>query len=50
MILSIVTINKNNAAGLSRTISSLEQVMLEPQVECVFVDGASSDESITLAK
>lgn len=49
-LFSIITINRNNAENLPRTISSLEQIRQDLDVECIFIDGASSDESVTLAK
>lgn len=47
-LLSIITINQNNADGLTRTLASLEEWRL-PDVEFVFVDGASTDGSLTVA-
>lgn len=49
-LLSIVTINRNNAAGLSRTLQSLQTMRDAPGVEFVFVDGASSDNSVAVAR
>lgn len=48
--LSIVTINRNNAAGLFRTLRSLEQARSFPSIECLLIDGASTDDSINLAR
>lgn len=48
-MLSVVTINFNNAYGLKKTIESLAQFR-ESGFEWVFVDGASSDVSLELAK
>lgn len=48
-LLSIITINKNNAEGVSRTITSLEPIRHDKTVECIFVDGLSSDESVQIA-
>lgn len=48
-LLSIITINKNNAEGVSRTITSLEPIRHDKTVECIFVDGLSSDTSVDLA-
>ena len=44
MILTIITINRNNAAGLERTMQSVA-VQTRTDFEYVVVDGASSDES-----
>lgn len=49
-ILSIVTVNRNNAENLEKTIASLWQVRADTDVELIFIDGASSDESVLLAK
>jgi glycosyltransferase involved in cell wall biosynthesis len=48
-MLSIVTINWNNAAGLERTIASLRS-QSSSQFEWVFVDGHSTDDSCKLAQ
>lgn len=48
-LLSIITINKNNAEGVSRTIASLKPIRHDKTVECIFVDGLSSDRSVDLA-
>jgi len=48
--LSIITINQNNAAQIPRTIKSLERVREDPEVECIFIDGASTDESVVIAR
>lgn len=48
-MLSIVTINWNNAAGLERTIESLRS-QSSSQFEWIFVDGNSTDDSCQLAK
>ena len=48
-MLSIVTINWNNAAGLERTIESLRS-QSSSQFEWVFVDGNSTDDSCKLAQ
>lgn len=50
ILLSIVTINLNNAAGLARTINSLKQLINHSEVELIFIDGASIDESVTMAR
>lgn len=49
MILSIITINKNNAEGLEKTIKSvLNQTFVDYQY--IIIDGASSDNSIEIIK
>ncbi len=48
-ILSIITINYNNARNLKKTISSLKEARADNEVECIFVDGASTDGSLSLA-
>ncbi|MBU3584117.1 glycosyltransferase [Polynucleobacter sp. 15G-AUS-farblos] len=48
-MLSIVTINWNNAAGLERTIDSLRS-QSSSQFEWVFIDGNSTDDSCKLAQ
>jgi putative colanic acid biosynthesis glycosyltransferase len=50
ILLSIITVNLNNACGLRRTLASLGQVREEADVECIFVDGGSGDESVAIAK
>ncbi len=47
-ILSIITINRNNAIGLKNTIAGFREWRL-PEVEFVFVDGASTDASLSIA-
>jgi len=47
--LSIVTINRNNAAGLHKTIASL-RLQTDRDFQWVFIDGDSSDESLAIAK
>lgn len=49
-LLSIITINRNNAINLARTLSSLFQVLEDRDVECIFIDGASTDDSLSIAK
>lgn len=49
MLLSIVTVNRNDEKGLARTLNSIAQVMAE-DVECIVVDGLSSDESVAVAR
>jgi len=47
--LSIITVNLNNAKGLSKTIDSvLEQ--LNPDAEFLIIDGGSVDQSLTMIK
>ena len=47
-MLSIVTINRNNAAGLSKTIASLQE-QSTGNFEWVFIDGNSTDDSLLIA-
>ncbi len=49
-LLSIVTVNKNNATNLEKTIASLWQIRADTDVELIFIDGASFDESVALAR
>lgn len=49
-LLSIVTINWNNATQLPRTLASLQQMQGDPRIELIFIDGASSDGSEALAR
>lgn len=49
-LLSIVTINRNNALTLPRTLRSMEQLRQDSDIECLFIDGASTDDSMQLAK
>jgi glycosyltransferase involved in cell wall biosynthesis len=46
-MLSIVTINRNNAEGLRKTIASLRSQSSQ-QFQWVFIDGASTDASVAL--
>lgn len=48
-LLSIVTINRNDAAGLIKTIQSIKP-LLGDDVEHVIVDGASTDDSVAQAQ
>jgi glycosyltransferase involved in cell wall biosynthesis len=48
-MLSIVTINHNNADGLSKTIASLQKQSSD-NFEWVFIDGNSTDNSFLIAK
>ena len=45
MILSIITINKNNAAGLEKTLRSIVLQKFR-EYEIIIIDGASSDSSL----
>ena len=45
MKLSVITINRNNADGLERTIKSVIAIKY-PDLEYIVVDGASTDNSI----
>lgn len=47
MILSIITINRNNAAGLEKTMQSVLS-QARSDYEYVVVDGASSDDSVAV--
>ena len=49
MKISVITVNRNNAEGLKKTI---ESVVLQtvPVHEFIIIDGASSDESVTVIK
>ena len=49
MKLSIITINRNNAEGLRRTLESVA-VQTYPNIEHVIVDGASTDNSVDVIK
>lgn len=48
-ILSIITINRNNAAGLRKTIESVIR-QTYTSIEYILIDGASNDESIEVIK
>lgn len=48
-LLTIVTINRNHAAGLSRTVESFRALRADLCVEFILVDGASTDSSLTVA-
>jgi glycosyltransferase involved in cell wall biosynthesis len=47
-MLSVVTVNLNNATGLSRTLASLKK-QGDEKFQWVFIDGLSKDKSVTLA-
>ena len=49
MKLSIVTINRNNAFGLERTLQSIVNQTYK-EFEYIIVDGASTDDSVTVIK
>ena len=49
MNLSIITINRNNAAGLRRTIESVVS-QTYTEFEYIIIDGASTDESVDVIK
>lgn len=49
MILSIITINRNNAAGLEKTLQSVAAQTFK-EFEYVVVDGASTDGSVEVIK
>lgn len=49
MRLSIITINRNNAQGLQRTIQSVVS-QSDKDMEYIVVDGASTDESVSVIK
>ncbi len=49
MKLSIITINKNNASGLRRTIESVVNQTF-PDIEYIIIDGASLDGSLDVIK
>lgn len=48
-LLTIVSINRNNAASLPRTLESLSEFRDDQRVECLFIDGASTDNSLSIA-
>ncbi len=52
MILSIITINRNDAKGLQKTIQSVQnQVEVKDlEIEHVIVDGASTDDSVSFLR
>lgn len=47
--LTIITINRNNGRFLQRTLDSLTKFRDDRRVECLFVDGASTDCSLDVA-
>lgn len=48
--LSIITINKNNAQGLDRTLKSVWEEQTFKDFEHIVIDGASSDKSVNIIK
>ena len=52
MILSIITINRNDAEGLKKTLESVmkQEGVADLQIEHVIVDGASTDESVEVIR
>ena len=46
MLLSIITINYNDAVGLARTIESVRDQCFMGKVEFIVIDGASNDGSV----
>jgi len=49
-LLSVVTINKNNADGLNSTLTSLRPYRNDERFEFIFIDGLSNDNSLAVAK
>lgn len=49
MLLSIITINRNNSSGLERTMSSVVSQTLQ-DFEYIVIDGASTDSSVDVIK
>jgi len=49
-LISVVTINRNHAVGLARTLRSFSPLRSDSDIEFIFVDGASSDNSIETAQ
>lgn len=49
MTLSIITINRNNAAGLEKTMQSMASQTFK-EFEYVIIDGASTDDSVEVIK
>lgn len=45
VLLSVITVTRNNGSGLSKTVHSCERLLANPQVEVVIVDGASTDDT-----
>ena len=49
MILSIITINRNNSAGLEKTMRSVASQSFK-DFEYIVIDGASTDNSVDVIK
>jgi glycosyltransferase involved in cell wall biosynthesis len=49
MIITISTINLNNSKGLKKTIESFKPLRHNPNIDFVFQDGKSTDDSINVA-
>lgn len=49
VLLSVITVNLNNANGLSRTIASIAPLLNDADVEFILIDGGSTDSSLELA-
>ena len=49
MRLSIITINRNNALGLEKTIKSVA-AQTHKEFEYIVIDGASTDDSVMVIK
>lgn len=49
-LLTVVTINLNNALNLRRTLKSLEKLRNDLDIECIFIDGGSTDNSVQIAR
>ena len=49
MLLSIITINRNNAQGLQKTMQSVVN-QTDKDLEYIVIDGASTDESVDIIK
>jgi len=49
-LLTIVTINKDDEQGVARTLTSFAPIKVIDAIEYLFIDGASRDQSLTLAR
>ena len=49
ILLSIITVNRNNAEGLARTLRSLDALRFDSLLEFIGVDGLSTDASLAIA-
>lgn len=47
-LLSIITITRNNSAGLRRTLDSCRRFLVRADIEIVIVDGASTDDTVSV--